>query len=133
MECFRLPSCMKQASVFEWNNRFNEGGESVRDVERCGRSMEVRTLKLINQIKNFMDKDRPVSTVTISAQFDVSGGTVHTIIREKLKIHKICAKFVPKVLREDLNERRCHDRREMVEMINSVPAVLDALLTCNES
>ena len=100
------PSCMNRASVFEWHKRFKEGRESVRDDERCGRSKEVRTLELIGQIKNFMDKDCHVSIETISAQFDISVGTVHTIIREELKMRKICAKFVPKVLREDQKERR---------------------------
>ena len=105
----------------------------MRDDERGERSKEVRTPELIGQIKNFMDKDRRVSIGTISAQFDVSVGTVHTIIREELKVRKICAKFVPRVLREDQKERRCHDSREMVELINSDPAVLDALVTCDES
>ena len=63
-----------------------------------GGSKEVRTPELIGQIKNFMDKDRRVSRETISAQFDVSAGTVHIIIREELKI---CTKFVPRLLRED--------------------------------
>ena len=48
-------------------------------------------------------------------------------------MQKICAKFVPRVLREDQKERCCHDSREMVELINSDPAVLDALVTCDES
>ena len=99
----------------------------MRDDERCGRSKEVRTAELIGQIKNFMDIE------TIGAQFDVSVGTVHTIIRQELKMRKICAKFVPRVLREDQKERRCHDSREMVELINSDPAVLDALVTRDES
>ena len=47
-------------------------------------------------------------------------------------MRRICAKFVPRVLREDQKERRCHDSREMVELINSDPAVLDALVTCDE-
>ena len=94
-------SCMNRASVFEWHKRFKEGRESVRDNERCERSKEVNTSELIGQIKNFMDKDRRVSIETISAQFDVSVGTVLTIIREELKMQKICAKFVPRVLRED--------------------------------
>ena len=68
----------------------------------------------------------------ISAQFDVNVGTVHTI-KEELKMRKICAKFIPRVLREDQKERRCHDSREMVELINSDPAVLDALVTCDEN
>ena len=48
-------------------------------------------------------------------------------------MRKICAKIVPRVLREDKKGRRCHDSREMVELINSYSAVLDALLTCDES
>ena len=79
-------SCMNRATVFEWHKRFKEGRESVRDDERCGRSKKVRTPELISHITNFMDKDRRVSIETISAQFDVSVGTVHTIIREELKI-----------------------------------------------
>ena len=112
-------SCMNRASVFEWHKRFKEGRESVRDDERCGRSKEVRTPELIGQIKNFMDKDCRVSIETINAQFDVSMGTVHTIICEELKMRKICVKFVPRVLREDQKERCCHDSREVVELINS--------------
>ena len=125
-------SCMNRASVFEWHKRFKEGRELVRDDERCGRSKVVRTPDFIGQIKNFWDKDHRVSIETISTQCDVSVGTVHTIICEELKIRKICMKFVPRVLREDQKERHCHDSREMVELINSDPAVLDALVTCDE-
>ena len=136
MECFRPllgASCMNRAWVFEWHKRFKEGRESVRDDERCGRSKEVRTPELIGQIKNFMDKDCRVSIETISTQFDVSVGIVHTIIRKEMKMWKICTKFVPRVLREDQKERCCHDSREMVKLINSDTVVLDALVTCDES
>ena len=43
------PSCTNRASVFEWHKRLKEGRESVRDNERCGRSKEVNTPKLICQ------------------------------------------------------------------------------------
>ena len=128
MECFRLLFNHLE-SVFEWHKRFKESRESVTDNEMCGRSKEVTTLELICQIKNFMHKDRRVSLETVSAQFDVSVGTVHTIIREELKMRK----FIPRALREDQKERRCHDSRETVELVNSDPAVIDALVTCNES
>ena len=42
--------CMNGASVFEWNKRFKEGGESVRYDERCGRSKEINTPDLIGQM-----------------------------------------------------------------------------------
>ena len=81
-------SCMNRASVFEWHKRFKEGRESVRDDERC-RSKEVRKPELISQIKNFMYKERCVSIETISAQFDVSVRTAHTIIRD---LREVCPK-----------------------------------------
>ena len=87
---------MNRPSVFEWHKRFKEGRESVRDDERCGRSKEIRTRELIGQIKNFMDKDRRLSIETISAQFDVSVGTVHTIIRKESEdaedLREVCPK-----------------------------------------
>ena len=43
------PSCMNQASVFEWHKRFKEGTQSLRDDERCRRSKEVNTAELIGQ------------------------------------------------------------------------------------
>ena len=42
-------SCMNRASVFEWQKRFKEGRESVRDDERRRRSKEVNTPELIAQ------------------------------------------------------------------------------------
>ena len=48
MESFRL-LFDHLASVFEWHKRFKEGRESVKDDERCGRSMEVNRPELIGQ------------------------------------------------------------------------------------
>ena len=59
-----------------------------------------------------MDKNRRVSIETISGRFDVSVGTVHTVIRVELKMRKICV-VCPKGA-----QRR---------------SVLDALVTCDES
>ena len=69
-DCFGA-SCMNRASFFVWNKRFKEGRESVRDDERCRTSKEVRTPKLIGQIKNFMDKDRCTSIETIIAVWEL--------------------------------------------------------------
>ena len=44
------PPCMNRASGFEWHKRFKEGRQSVRDDERCSRSMEVNIPELIGQM-----------------------------------------------------------------------------------
>ena len=43
------PSWVNRASVFEWNKRFKESRESVRDDEGCGRNKGVNTPELIGQ------------------------------------------------------------------------------------
>ena len=43
------PSCMNRESVFEWHKKFKEGGEYLRDDERCERSKEVNAPELIGQ------------------------------------------------------------------------------------
>ena len=43
------PSCMNQASVFEWHKKFKGGREPVRDDERCRGSKEVNTPELIGR------------------------------------------------------------------------------------
>ena len=131
MKCFRLLFDHITCIEHQFLSGIRDSRKAGSLWERCGRSKEVRTPQLIGQIKNFMDKDHRVSIETINAQFAVSVGTVHTIIRDELKMRKICAKFVPRVLREDQKERCCHDSREMVELINSDPEVLDALVTCD--
>ena len=124
---FRL-SCMNQASVCELHKRFKEGRESVRDDERCGRSKEIRTPKLIAQINNIMDKgpacvyrDNKCKCQCGNCTYNYSRGT------------EDAEDFVPRVLREDQKESRCHDSRKMVELINSDSTVLDVLVTCDES
>ena len=127
------PSCMDRSLVFEWQKRFKEGREPVRDDEKCGRSREVRTPELVAQIRNFMNEDRRVSKETISIKFDVSVGAAHTINHEQLKMQNICAKFVPRVLSEEQKERRHNNSREMVEFIDPDPEVLEVLETRDES
>ena len=49
------PSCMNQASIFEWYKRLKKGREPERDDERCGRSKEVNTPELIGERVRFRD------------------------------------------------------------------------------
>ena len=95
------PSCVNQASVFEWHKRFKEGRESVWDNERCVRSKEVRTPELIGQIKNFMNKDCRVSIETKVHSLM----SVWELYTQLFARNWRCGRFVPMVLREDQKER----------------------------
>ena len=90
MECFRLLLDHLAWNKHQFLSGKRDSRKSVRDDESCRRSKEVRTPELIGQIKNFMDKDCRVSIETISAQFDVSVGTVLTIICWTEDVEDLC-------------------------------------------
>ena len=57
--------------------------------------LDSRKFSMIGRINNFMDKDRRESIETISAQFDVSVGTVHNYSRvteDAEDLHEVCPK-----------------------------------------
>ena len=96
------PSCMNQASVFEWHKRFNEGRESVRDDERCGRSKEVNTPQLIGQrvrvLREFRKRfrrKRPALFKSGQWHFHQDNAPVHNSILVTDYLTKMGIKTVP--------------------------------------
>ena len=104
----------------------------MRVDERCGRNKEVRTPELISQIKNFVDKDRRVSIETISAQFDVSVGTVHNYSRgteDAEDLRKVCPKGAQRRSeRKPLSWQQGDGRADQFRS-----RILDGRVTCDKS
>ena len=89
------PSCMNRASVFEWHKRFKEGGESVRDDERCGRSKEVNTPELIGQRVRVRVRKRPALFKSGQCYFLQDNVPVHNSILVTDYLSKMGIKTVP--------------------------------------
>lgn len=45
-------------------------------------------------------------------------------------MRKVCAKFVPRLLNEVQKQMHVDDKREIVEVIASIPIVFESLVTC---
>ena len=98
------PSCMNQASVFEWHKRFKEGRESVRDDERCGRSKKVNTPELIGygyyvevlrEFRKIFRRKRPALFKSDQWHFHQDNAPVHNSILFTDYLTKIGIKTVP--------------------------------------
>lgn len=105
---------MSRATVFRWHKMLQDGREEVRDEERFGRESDVRTPDLVDKIDKFLDENRRVSLLTVTAQFRVGEATVHRVAPEDLNMRNVCAKFVPRLLSDEQKERRVGDSKEMV-------------------
>ena len=82
-------------------NRFSETNELVEDEPRSGAPKSTRKEDNIQEVQRLVMQDRRMSVRMISEAVGIRIGTVNTILTKDLKLHKVCAKFVPKILSEN--------------------------------
>ena len=80
-------------------------GECVRDAHRAGRTMTATDSFNTEQLERSFKSDRRI-TCEETAQELESVGSVHTILRNNLKMRKVSARWVPHRLTSDQAERR---------------------------
>lgn len=127
-------SCMNRGNFYKWIEQFKNGRTSVTDEHRSGRPVEVSTPSLVTRIDNIIREDRRVTVELIAETVQVSVGTVHNIISDKLKYRKTSARWVPKELSQqhkDTRLRVCTELKERYEREGEL--FLNKILTCDET
>jgi len=79
---------VSRSLVFSWHKRFKDGEESIEDREREGRKRKI-TATLVASIEQALQEDRRLTVRTLSDMFDISIGTIYTILREDLHMTKV--------------------------------------------
>lgn len=77
------------------------------------RERNIRASELVEKMHSFLVEEYRVSIKTISTQFGVGVIAVHRIIPGYLNMHKICAKFISRVLSDEQKEIRFDNSREI--------------------
>ena len=89
---------MSRARCFEWHARFKKGRTSLEDDERSGRTSTSSTPKNVEIIRRLMHEDCRRTIKGIAAIVNVSHGPVQTILTCDLNMHRVAAKFEPRLL-----------------------------------
>ena len=124
---------MSRTHAFEWYKRFKEGREEVEDDPRSGRPSTSRTADNIECVKQVVRADRRLTLRMIAEELSINKDIVWSIITENLKMCKVCAKMVPKLLSKDQKQKRvtvCHD---IIERLEDDPDLLGRVITGDES
>ena len=95
---------MIRARCFEWLARFKSDRISLGDDKRSGRPFTSSTPENVETIQRLVNEDRRRSINDIAAIVDASYGAVQVILRSDLTIHRIVARFVPRLLTPDQKE-----------------------------
>ena len=81
-------NAVSRTVVFDWHKHFKEGNTSLTDKEGRGRKKKVTTT-LVTLVANALESDRRLTVRAVMAKFDVSYGTMQTILTRDLKMRKV--------------------------------------------
>lgn len=123
--------CSKQL-VFKWAKRFQEGRETVSDDSRTGRP--TKRQRLIDDVKSVVNDDRRLTIREIAARSGATQAMVQRILHADLRMSKVSARWVPRLLSDHDKERRVTASRELLDRFKREGVdFLDRIITLDET
>ena len=83
----------KYATVCKWVRRFNDGRESIENDPRGGRPISVLTEKNVATVKTLIEEDAHYTVQEIEELTGIHSSSVLKILRERLGLRKVCARW----------------------------------------
>lgn len=122
-----------QRTLYRWYKRFKQGQTSVLNNPRPGRPVSVRTFSNISNVKSLLNSDRRLTFREISDDLKINQFTTHQIIAKDLKMKRVGATMMPRVLTEEQREKRVKISQEMLSRVCSDEDMLSKVVTMDES
>ena len=103
-------------------------------IKHTGRPVTITTEKKVAEIQEFILEDRRVTVETVARHFDISYGTAQDIITKKLRMHRVSARWVPRLLLPDQKGQRVKRCYEYCQRYNDEGEnFLNRIITCDET
>ena len=116
-------------TVDKWRKEFR-GKESCDDAPRS----DTVTANLVTSVEKAIMDDRFVTQQCLAQRFEVSKGSIQTIIHEELNMRKVCSRWVPRFLTVEMRRARLDCSTETMVIIDKDPDRFSSrLVTGDES
>ena len=97
---------MNRQNVTKWCREFSEGRTDVHDDQRSGRPYLISD-ELLQDVEGENRANRSVTIRELNHIIsEVSKTTIHEALTEKLGYRKLCARWVPRILKDDHKTKR---------------------------
>ena len=125
---------LKYATVCKWVRRFNDGQESNENDPRVGRPVSVFTEKNVATVKMLIEEDARYTVQEIEELSGIHSSSVLKILRERLGLRKICARWVPHLLTDEQKQSRVRLASTVIEKYDKCdPRRLEEIVTGDET
>ena len=135
----RLTSVYGQSSpssstIKRWVKEFQRGRESLEDDPRSGRPTTSTSPENIEKVHKLVIENRRNSLYELEEATGISYGSIHNILHDELHMSKVCARWVPKMLSDDMKQSRVTISGAMLTRYNTNPDDFHfRVVTCDET
>ena len=107
-------------------------GNQLKNDPRVGRPVSVLTEKNVATVKTLIEEDAHYTTQEIEELKGIHKSSVLEILRERLGLHKICARWVPHLLTDEQKRSRVRLASQVIEKYNECdPRRLEEIVTAS--
>jgi transposase len=97
--------CLSPKAVHSWVQKFSQRRSEVTDDVRPGRPVQTATEAAVQRVEEMIRADRRITMDSAATALGRSHGLAYSIMYDRLKHRKVCARWVPRELnyRENMN------------------------------
>jgi len=111
--------CLSRKQCYEWYQRFKSGRTSIKHDPKSGRPSSSTGDNHIEKVHSVIRENLRLTIHEVSEEVGICKSSCHTILTEKLKMHRAAAKFVPRLLTEEQKQNRVTVSQELLDHSNS--------------
>ena len=112
-------SALPRRSVYEWIEKFKSGRTNVTHEEGAGRPLTSTTDEKIQQAREKVLANRRVAIDEVACSLQISHGSAYQIIHDELRLHKLCARWVPRQLTAEHKRKRVEICQRLLDRYNN--------------
>jgi len=124
--------CLSRTQCYEWYQRFKSGRTSIKDDPKSGRPSSMDD-DHIEKVRSVTRENRRLTVCEVSEEVGICKSSCHTILTEKLKMHCVAAKFVPRLLTEEQKQNHVTVSQELLDRSNTDENILKNVITGDET
>jgi len=109
---------MCRTQTYEWRKRFKEGRTSVDDDPRSGRPSTSKTDENVAEVREVIRSNRRLTVREVAEEASISKTVCRETLTENLGLHRISAKFVPRLLTDEQKQNRVDVSQELLDRAN---------------